>query len=108
MRYLLLILLLVFGCDLEASYNYPNPFNPNTTFGFYLSQEVELSIKIINDNYEEVKNIYSNEVFSPGYRNVIWDGNNDSANEASNGYYRIIYEVGTDECYVNIKKDSNN
>ena len=95
------------GCEFSASNNYPNPFNPTTTFDYQMFQESELTIIIINDIYEVVKTICSNEVHSHGFYSRTWDGTDDSGNEVSNGYYRITYRIDSNECYVNIKKDDN-
>ena len=96
----------VYGCLLQVGYSYPNPFSPTTTIDFHNVYSSEVLIKIINESYNDIKTI-SSDSLNPGYYSFGWDGTDDSGNEVSDGYYRFIYSIGADECYVNIKKDSN-
>ena len=85
---------------------YPNPFDQNIHIDFTLPIEMYIKIKIIDSDYNNVKTIVD-EIKSPGSYSLIWDGMNEQSDIASNGYYRIIIDDGDKNCYINIKKDSN-
>jgi len=72
-------------------YNYPNPFNPETTISFSLQSAGEVSLEIYNIRWQRVKTLLS------GYRKagehaVVWDGKNDLGRSVSSGiyFYRMI------------------
>ena len=60
-----------------------------------------LNIKIIDNEYNLVENLI-NEIIEPGYHSISW-----SALEQADGYYRFIIDDGEKDCYMNIKKESN-
>ena len=65
-----------------------------------------IKIKIIDRDYNDVQTIVD-EIKSPGHYSPIWDGMNEESDIVLNGYYRIIIDDGDKNCYINIKKDSN-
>jgi hypothetical protein len=70
--------------------NYPNPFNPSTTFRYGLSEPGPVSLRIYNTLGQLVVtavDAYQNE----GYHEIFWDGRNDSGSPVASGIY--IYRL---------------
>ncbi len=65
--------------------NYPNPFNPSTTIRYAIPAQSFVTIKIYDMLGREVSTL-ANEIQSPGWKEVQWNG----ANHSSGVYlYRI-------------------
>ena len=85
--------------------NYPNPFNPETTFRFSIAHTnsyVELSI--YNIKGQKVRTLINREM-NVGYHNVIWNGKDDNNKNVSSGIYFSVFDVddnGSD--YTSVKK----
>ena len=62
---------------------YPNPFNPETTIEFSVSNEADISLVIYNLYGEKVTSLADGN-YQPGYYTVIWD-----ANQYSSGIYFV-------------------
>jgi hypothetical protein len=76
------------GADPFTLRNYPNPFNPETTIGFYLPHDVErLELKIYNMRGQLVRTLYDNVPHSKGEYQVVWNGENDFGKSVSSGVY---------------------
>ena len=77
--------------------NYPNPFNPNTTIRFNLAQQENVRLTIYNVRGQIVKTLVNGEL-EAGEHSVIWNGDNDSANNVASGiyFYRFETSVGTE------------
>jgi hypothetical protein len=73
--------------------NYPNPFNPSTTFRYSLSEQGEVSIRIYNMLGQVVKTVV-NQVQTAGYHEVKWDGTNETGSKVSSGIYVYRMEAG--------------
>ncbi len=67
--------------------NYPNPFNPSTTFSFNILHPGYAKLAIFNTNGEHVKEIFS-KYYSIGTYDVIWN-----AESNSSGVYFAILET---------------
>ena len=67
--------------------NYPNPFNPSTTFSFNILHPGYVKLTIFNTNGEYVKEIFS-KYCSTGIYDVIWN-----AESNSSGVYFAILET---------------
>ena len=67
--------------------NYPNPFNPSTTFSFNILHPGYAKLAIFNTNGEHVKEIFS-KYCSIGTYDVIWN-----AESNSSGVYFAILET---------------
>ncbi len=72
---------------------YPNPFNPETTIGFYLEKEAEVDIKIYNIRGQLVKELHSG-IMEMGRHNIIWHGDNESGSQAGSGVYFYQLKAG--------------
>lgn len=70
--------------------NYPNPFNPKTTFQFSLESNNFININIINLRGDEVKKILSKKMES-GLYSITWDATDNNNNTVPSGvyFYRI-------------------
>ncbi|MDO9578545.1 MAG: carboxypeptidase regulatory-like domain-containing protein [Candidatus Cloacimonadales bacterium] len=81
--------------------NIPNPFNPTTTINFSISENsVKTELAIYNVKGQKVKTLV-NENLSLGFHSVVWNGKDDSGNEAASGLYFYKMKAGK---YYSIKK----
>jgi len=71
--------------------NYPNPFNPTTTIKYDLKQNTDVLIIVYDMLGREVRTVI-NETQNAGYKNVVWDGTNNSGKQVSTGvyFYKIV------------------
>ena len=67
---------------------FPNPFNPIINIPFSLSRVLDVKINIYDINGNRIDNI-TNQIYSPGDYNLIWD-----ASGFSSGTYFIAVEFG--------------
>jgi len=74
----------------NLSQNYPNPFNPETTIGFNLPVNSNVTITIYNLLGQVILTLVSKE-FNAGYQKVEWKGNDKNAVSVSSGIY--FYEL---------------
>ncbi|MBU2508742.1 MAG: T9SS type A sorting domain-containing protein, partial [Bacteroidetes bacterium] len=70
----------------ELHGNYPNPFNPSTTISYSLAFNSNVEITIFEITGKVVK-VFSENVQSAGYRNIVWNGNNQQGAKVSSGIY---------------------
>ena len=82
------------------SYNYPNPFNPETTISYDITKKGNVTVDIYNLKGQKVKSLLS-EKQEAGMHNVVWYGDNDSGKRVSSGTY--LYRVKNGEKEV-VKK----
>lgn len=61
--------------EYSLSYNYPNPFNPNTTIQYSLPQDSEVSLKIYNSLGQEVADLV-HQFQQAGSYNLLFNSNN--------------------------------
>ena len=80
--------------------NYPNPFNPETSIRFNLSNNQNVSISVYNVKGQLVKNI-ANEIFNMGSHSVVWNGTDSNNKSVSSGIY--FYKFATPET-VQVRK----
>jgi len=66
--------------------NYPNPFNPNTQIGYALPKEEYVTLLIFDLLGREVITLVD-EVQSPGYRTINWNGMDNLGNNSGAGMY---------------------
>ena len=70
--------------------NYPNPFNPSTTFRYTLSEPNQVSLNVYSMLGQLVKTIV-NEQQAEGQYEATWDGRNETGSTVSSGIY--IYRM---------------
>jgi M6 family metalloprotease-like protein len=80
--------------------NYPNPFNPETSINFALSNDGNVEINIYNVRGQKVRTLLNTEM-SRGTHSVVWNGNDDNGNQVGSGIY--FYRMKADE-YTSIRK----
>ena len=70
--------------------NYPNPFNPTTTILYGIVAQSHVTVKVYSVLGQEIATLV-NDVQSPSYYRVMWNGTNASGNMVSSGvyFYRI-------------------
>jgi hypothetical protein len=81
--------------------NYPNPFNPQTTISFQLSENGDVNLSIYNIKGQKVKTIV-NEKLEQGLHQIIWDGKNDKNQYVASGVY--FYKLEVNNKNIAIKK----
>ena len=80
--------------EFALSRNYPNPFNPTTTFKYQLPEDVDLLITIYNLLGKNIK-ILINEPKQAGYYSSTWDGTDQYSLRVSSGIYFIHMRAGS-------------
>ncbi|MCF7911195.1 MAG: T9SS type A sorting domain-containing protein [Candidatus Cloacimonetes bacterium] len=73
--------------------NYPNPFNPETTFSFSLPQAANIELAVYNIKGAKVKTIVSGYL-EAGNHDKVWNGRDESNNQVSSGVY--FYKLKTE------------
>lgn len=76
--------------------NYPNPFNPQTSFDFTIKNDTNLKIMIYNSRGQLIREIYNGFLKSGNYRNFSWEGKDDNGREVSAGVYHLILKSSYD------------
>ncbi len=66
--------------------NYPNPFNPITSFVYDLPRQSQVKISIYNTLGHEIKTLVNREQNYGSYT-IHWDGNDKYGNKVSSGVY---------------------
>jgi flagellar hook assembly protein FlgD len=74
--------------------NYPNPFNPSTTFRYGLSEPGQVSLKVYNMLGQLVRTIV-HEHQVEGYYEAVWDGRNEVGATVSSGIYLYRMTAGS-------------
>ncbi len=75
--------------------NYPNPFNPETTISYSISQPQHVTIEVYNMRGQLVRTLLNKQVETANAKlNVVWNGKDDDNNDVSSGIY--FYKLVTD------------
>lgn len=74
--------------------NYPNPFNPTTTFSFDIAVETKVELSVYDVRGRLVKKLIPGDTFGAGAHTVVWDGKNTSGARAASGVYFYRFEAG--------------
>ncbi|MBS4029245.1 MAG: choice-of-anchor D domain-containing protein [Ignavibacteriales bacterium] len=78
----------------SLSNNYPNPFNPTTTFRLSVPQLANVEISIYNILGEKVKTmLYEN--LAVGSHEIKWNGTNDNEMHVASGVYLLKVKVSS-------------
>ncbi len=89
--------------------NYPNPFNPGTTFQYTLSARSHVHLTIYKLQGREIRRLVKNEQ-AAGAHAVVWDGRNYRGAGLSTGIYlyRLAVEpaggISSERTYVKVGK----
>ena len=81
--------------------NYPNPFNPVTSFSFSLPQSTEVSINIYSVLGKKVATVFNGSA-KPGTYKVTWNGKDINGRNLPSGLY--IYELDAGIHFKQTKK----
>ena len=87
--------------DSSFSSSFPNPFNDSTSIIINLNEANSITVIIVDDNYNRVTTLLD-EYLDIGSYPLTWDASN-----MQDGNYRIIVDLGTKRCFVNVNKESN-
>ncbi len=74
--------------------NFPNPFNPDTTIGYELSESADVTLQIYNVVGQVVRTLIAAESQSVGRYQVRWDGMDDRGTPVSSGIYFYQLSAG--------------
>jgi hypothetical protein len=78
--------------------NYPNPFNPKTTFQFFVpgspNQRSRVGLGVYDVRGSLVRNLADGE-FEAGFHTIEWDGTDERGDLVSNGVY--FYRLAVDD-----------
>ena len=66
--------------------NYPNPFNPTTSFKFSLAAESSVKLNIYNIRGQLMKQLLSDNLLA-GMHMVLWDGTDENGKPVASGIY---------------------
>ena len=72
------------------SNNYPNPFNPTTTFAFNMAKADKISLKIYDITGQLVKTVFNDQNYTAGTHKVVID-----MSEYSSGIYFTVLNNGS-------------
>jgi len=87
--------------DSSLSPPYPNPLNGSTSILISLDEADSITVIIVDDNYNGVATLLDGYLDAGEYL-LTWDATN-----IQNGNYRIIADLGTKQCFINMNKDTN-
>jgi hypothetical protein len=76
--------------DFELSGNYPNPFNPTTTFTFNLAESEKISLKVYDVLGQVVKTVFDNKAHTAGAHVVTID-----MADCGSGVYFTVLSAGS-------------
>jgi len=82
-------------------HNFPNPFNPETTIFFNLSEVGKVELEIFNIRGQKVKQLVSNQL-PAGQHSIVWDGIDDDGKHVSSGVY--LYKLNVNNKTEAIRK----
>jgi len=71
---------------LTAVTSFPNPFNPDTSISFSLSEKAEVSIMVYNAKGQKVRG-FPTYLYNSGKNIVSWNGKDNQGNTVSSGIY---------------------
>jgi hypothetical protein len=71
--------------EYALSQNFPNPFNPSTSFHLSLPEASDYTIRIYNITGQSVKSFAGH--LEAGVHTIVWDGRNDQGSSVASGVY---------------------
>jgi hypothetical protein len=84
--------------ETQLAGNFPNPFSSETTITVNLEQPGVVLVEIFNASGQKIKTI-TEEVHLPGDFAVVWNGKDESGNQAKNGQYFYRISNGTQQIF---------
>jgi len=72
--------------------NYPNPFNPSTTFEFSIQIDSKIDLSIFNVKGQKIRTLIQND-FAKGNHSILWNGKDDNGKSVSSGLYYYTLKV---------------
>jgi len=81
----------VMGASLHR--NWPNPFNPRTTFAFSMAQPGRATLKVYNVRGQLVRTVADGR-FGAGEHEVQWNGDDNTGRTVASGVYLYRLQVG--------------
>lgn len=85
---------IVVPSDYKLSANYPNPFNPTTSFSVTLPIDKAVSLKVYDVAGRVVRTIVGGQHYPAGTYEFTWDGTNDAGAQVASGTYLYSLEYG--------------
>ncbi|MBI1937135.1 MAG: T9SS type A sorting domain-containing protein, partial [Ignavibacteriales bacterium] len=76
--------------DYELFPNYPNPFNPSTTFQYKLNKVLDVQIDIYDIFGRIIKNLFD-DIQQPGSYSITWNSTNEQNDKAASGVYFLSF-----------------
>lgn len=73
--------------EIQLYQNFPNPFNQETIFSFYLPQAAPVTLKVFDVLGREVRVLSEGQVWEKGRQFVRWEGKDHSQAKVSSGVY---------------------
>ncbi|MBN1479031.1 T9SS type A sorting domain-containing protein [candidate division KSB1 bacterium] len=80
--------------DYELAANYPNPFNPQTTIEFALSDCQHVILEVYDITGKKVRTLVD-QFYPSGRHTVMWDGNDQSSQPVASGVYLYHIRAGS-------------
>ncbi len=80
--------------EFRLAQNYPNPFNPTTIIRYDLPKSVSVKLVIYNLLGAKIRTLVERDE-SVGFKQVTWDGNNDTGMRVATGVYVYRLEAGS-------------
>jgi len=74
---------------------YPNPFNPETSFTYKLTEDGEVTLSVMNLMGQRVATIVNGEFQRAGSYYRTWNGLDTNGRNAPSGVYLLLLETGT-------------
>jgi hypothetical protein len=78
----------------NLSQNFPNPFNATTQIRYAIPQDAKVRLEVVNILGQKVK-VLVDGFQTAGFKQVVWDGRNDSGDMVSSGVYFYRINAGT-------------
>jgi hypothetical protein len=80
--------------DYALEANYPNPFSDETTIGFELPLDKQISVKVYDVTGRLVSTLVNDERYPKGKHTVTWDGRTSNGGAVASGTYFYTLEYG--------------
>ena len=81
--------------------NFPNPFNPETTINFELSEEAVVTLTVYDLTGQIVRTLVGGQFMTAGNHQSVWDGRNEVGVRVGSGVYLYRLKAGA---FTDMKK----